>query len=305
MKGIKGLSILGTILLVIGIIGVLLTYSSEKENVTEQREIQDEDFNAIDINTDNAKIEIIATNDATSKVELTGSRPKNSKNKYTVDVADDKLLIELKEQQGKLFNFDFLSTSLTLKVYVPEKEYESLKVTSDNGKVNMNHLNVKEINATTSNGRLEMGDITGSKLIADTDNGRIQAGNMQVGDVKMKSSNGKIELSQVEASRIKTETDNGKVIFDDVAGELVGKTSNGKISVLTDNLDRPIEFETDNGSIKIETKKRPENVEFDVNVDNGKVDILGEFKGSTVIGNGDNLIKLTTSNGKITVLEGS
>ena len=301
MKGVKGLSILGSVLLAVGIIGVLLTYSSEKETVSEVREIQDENFNAIDIDIDNAEVEIIATEDTASKVELTGSKPKTDKFQFTVDVVDGKLLVELKEHQGKLLNFDFLITSLTLNVYVPEKEYKSLKVTNENGKINMEHLNVKAIEATTSNGRLEMKDIKGSELTAEADNGRIQAENMQVDDVNVKSSNGTVDLSQVEASRVKTETDNGKVILNDVAGELVGKTSNGRISLVTDNLERSIAFETDNGSIKIETAKRPENVSFDVDVDNGKVDILGEFKGSTVIGKGDNHIKLTTSNGGITV----
>lgn len=301
MKGVKGLSILGSVLLVAGIIGVLLTYSSEKETVSEVREIQDEDFNAIDINIDNAEVKVIATEDTTSKVELTGSKPKADKSKFIVDVVDGKLLIELKERQGKLLNFDFLTTSLTLNVYVPKKDYKSLKVISDNGKINMEHLNAKAIEATTSNGRLEMKDIKGSKVTAEVDNGRIQVENMQVDDMNLKSNNGTVELSQVDASYVKTETDNGKVLLEDVAGELVGKTSNGRISLVTDNLERPIEFETDNGIIKIETTKRPENVSFDVSVDNGKVDILGEFKSSTVIGNGDNHIKLTTSNGGIIV----
>ncbi|MDY0407488.1 hypothetical protein [Paracerasibacillus soli] len=45
----------------------------------------------------------------------------------------------------------------------------------------------------------------------------------------------------------------------------------------------------------------PTNVTFDVWTDNGKIDILGKFHKNTIIGNGENEVKLITSNGKITV----
>jgi DUF4097 and DUF4098 domain-containing protein YvlB len=301
MKGIKGLLILGIVLLIVGITGIVLTYNTEKEDVAEGIAISDAPFNTIDIDTNNAKVEVIATNDTDPSVELTGSRPKSKTDKLTADVADGKLSVKLNEHQRKLFNFDFGQVSLTLNVYIPNKQYDALKITNDNGKISMNHLNVKKIEAETANGRLEMKDITGSKLITRTDNGRIHAADMKVADVNMNSGNGTIELAQVEAVKTQAETDNGKIILSDVVGELTGKTNNGRISLVTNDLERPIELETDNGRIEIVTSKKPENVTFDVSVDNGKVNIFNESKDNRVIGNGDHLIKLTTKNGRITV----
>ena len=64
-----------------------------------------------------------------------------------------------------------------------------------------------------------------------------------------------------------------------------------------------IEGKSNNGRIEIETENEPTNVTFVVQVDNGSINILDKYKGSTVIGNGENLVKLKTNNGKIQVLK--
>lgn len=71
----------------------------------------------------------------------------------------------------------------------------------------------------------------------------------------------------------------------------------------TTTLNQPIQLETNNGWIEIETENEPTNVTFVVQVDNGSINILDKYKGSTVIGNGENLVKLKTNNGKIQVLK--
>lgn len=306
MSNKKVLSILGAVLLIIGIIGVFLTYNAahEKESISEKKVIEDKSFESIDIQVDNATVAVISTDDETSEVELTGKRSKSSKNKFSVDMVDGELSIKLKDEHWKLFSFDFFSPSLLLKVYVPEKQYSSLKISSDNGKVNVDHLNAKEIHLSSSNGQLEVNDLSGLKLVGEVDNGEIYAENLQMeNEVNVKSNNGTIELKHVAASIINTETDNGKIMLDEVEGEIVGKTNNGRIQLSVNDMARPIELESDNGSIKIVTEKEPVNARFEVKVDNGKVNLFDKYDGSTIIGNGDNLIKLTTNNGKVTVTE--
>ena len=51
----------------------------------------------------------------------------------------------------------------------------------------------------------------------------------------------------------------------------------------------------------ITTKKDPENVMINVETDNGKINVFGKSNPSTVFGNGDYIIKLTSDNGDITV----
>lgn len=304
MVKVKVLSLLGALLLIVGIIGVFLTYNAthETESISEQKVIEDKSFESIDIQVDNATVEVNSTDDETSGVELTGKRSKSVKSKFSAEVVNGELSIKLKDEHWKLFSFDFFSPSLLLKVYVPEQQYRSLKISSDNGKINVDHLNAKEIYLSSSNGQLEMNDLSGLKLVGEVDNGKINAENLQIDDgINVKSNNGTIELKHVAASLINTETDNGKIMLDEVEGEIIGKTNNGRILLSVKDLDRSIELESDNGSIKIVAEKEPVNARFEVKVDNGKVNLFDKYNGSTIIGNGDNLIKLTTSNGKVSV----
>ncbi|WP_442961150.1 hypothetical protein [Pseudogracilibacillus sp. SO30301A] len=58
---------------------------------------------------------------------------------------------------------------------------------------------------------------------------------------------------------------------------------------------------TDNGRIDVQSNKEPTNAILDLKTDNGKVRVFGESNWVTVIGNGENIIKLTTDNGSITI----
>ena len=69
----------------------------------------------------------------------------------------------------------------------------------------------------------------------------------------------------------------------------------------TKDLNRPIQLESTNGKIRIKTEKEPTNVRFDVSVVNGDINILNKYVGAVTIGKGENLIKLTTVNGEVSV----
>lgn len=55
---------------------------------------------------------------------------------------------------------------LTLNVYLPEKQYELLKVSNNNGYVSAKKLNATNFNINTSNGRVELREINSPKIIA-------------------------------------------------------------------------------------------------------------------------------------------
>lgn len=279
---IKKIAIVALILLLVGIVGSIFTFKSinKSEDVTEEKVIND-NFNEIKIKSNEASVEVFSTSDKKAKVELSG---KSSDYRLSADVEGSTLKVDVDYKPKKLFNFDFTSALLDLKVYVPEKVYDSLLIESDNGRVQIDGLQARDVHVKTDNGRIKLNDIESSKVTASADNGMIN-------------------LKDIVASTVNTSADNGKITLDDVAGKLSGKTNNGSISLVTHDLDRAIDFETDNGKIKIQTEKGPTNAILDAKVDNGKVTIFGESNWDTVIGNGKNLIKLTAKNGTITVIK--
>ncbi|MEN1968062.1 DUF4097 family beta strand repeat-containing protein [Lentibacillus sp. N15] len=302
MRNTKRLAFLGGILLIVGLAGMFFTYSSafETDPITKEKSV-DGKFTSLDVQTDDATVKIVPTDENTSKVLLEGKQYKHRNHTFSVDIDNKTLVVKLNDQQSKLFNIDFFSPSITLTVYVPQQQYESLLVSSNNGKINVNHLQAREIHVATSNGRLQLSDLTGSALTAETDNGRIHGEQLQMDKVDMQSDNGRVELQQVTGSSVKARTSNGKLILEEVDGEINGKTNNGAISLVTNHLDQAIELTSDNGRIDVQTKTKPTNTTIIANTDNGKVNVFGKYNGSTVIGDGDHVVTLTTDNGGITV----
>lgn len=264
MNNLKKIAIFALLLLLVGGVGSVITYNfNEPTSITEEKKIDNPNIEAIDISVNNAKVEIFSTKDSKISVELSGKVTNNNKKRLSVTENGNTLSIRSVNQTNKLISFNFFSTILKLRVYLPEKLYESLQIDIDNGSLHAEQFNIKDLYAATKNGSINMDNIT-----ADT--------------VKVSSKNGKISLYNVD-------------------GEINGKTNNGSISLITDDLDRSIEFKTNNGSIKIQTKQEPTNAIFDVRVGNGKIKIFGDSNWATVVGNGDNLIKLSADNGSITV----
>ncbi|MEC5424831.1 DUF4097 family beta strand repeat-containing protein [Virgibacillus sp. C22-A2] len=264
MSNVKKIALIAILLILVGGIGSILIFNlNEPVSVAEAKEIDSTTITAVEVQANNGKVEIMSAEGSTTRVELTGEGIKNNKEKLSVEQNGNTLFIQTVNQNNKLFNFNFFTGSVTLKVYLPEAVYETLHVAIDNGSLETQQVTIKNIDAVTKNGRITMDNITTDTL-------------------HVKSNNGKIVLDQVE-------------------GAITGKTDNGSISLTTKDLDRSIDFETDNGSIKIQTEQEPTNALFDVRVGNGKTSIFGSSNWDTLVGNGDNIIKLSTDNGSITV----
>lgn len=265
MRNTKRFIILAaSLLLVTGIIGMFFTYSSAYGKTTVQQEkTVDEAFNAIDIQISDATVEVMPTDANTSEIVLEGKQYKKDNNEnLSVDVKNDKLAVKLKSQH-QLINFDFFHSTVSLKVYVPQKQYATLHVSADNGKIDVQQIKVEHID--------------------------------------LHSDNGIVDLRQVSGETVKATTGNGKVRMDEVDGEIIGHTDNGIISLKTTHLDRDIELKTGNGKIDVQTENEPTNTTFVANTGNGTVNILDQYSGGTVIGDGDHVVELTTDNGMIKV----
>lgn len=301
MLNVKKLAALGIVLFVIGIAGAIYMKDSALTTVNETKDIKQETFNNINVTTDNAHVEIMATKENTSKVRLEGKQPAYNKHEFSVEVQRETLNINLKDKNMKLINIDFFQKPLHLYVYVPEKQYKRLSVDSKNGKISVTKLKASNAQISSDNGHMTLDQLKGSKLVTEINNGRTRANDIHVKDVWMDSDNGYIELKHAETSRTNVESNNGRIRLKDVTGEITGKTDNGRISMDINQIDRPMDLVSHNGNINITTKSKPKNALFDTEVHNGSATIYGKQKNTQIFGDGKNIIKLSTHNGKITV----
>jgi len=251
------------VLFVVGGLTVIYNIGDHFVNNAKKKVIDDQSFTSIEILTTNATVEIVPTKDAVTTVSYSGKAKKKSKFIFEADVKENTLSVQFKEKRRIFFNFGFSSLNLKLIVKVPEKQYDRIQ--------------------------------------AESDNGRIKVENIQTKELALETDNGTIELKMIDATAVNVKTDNGAIILDHVDGSIIGRTDNGRISLVTNNLDRPIELTTDNGKIEIQTEKEPANATIDVKTDNGRIDVFGYENKHTKFGNGEHLIKLRTDNGRITI----
>jgi len=283
----KKLSVLAGILIIVGIIGSLLTYRAiDPEPISKEKVINSNQVSKVNIDTDNTRVHVYPIKGSDIKVTLKGETSSNIKRDFTTNVKNSTLFISYNEQQRSWINFDIVSVlkPLSISVYLPEKQYNSLGISSSNGYVFVKKLRAADVSVRANNGRVELEDIDSQNLNTNVHNGLTSVKNAAAKTIQTKANNGKITLSNVE-------------------GSLKGETHNGSIALETAELDRNIDFKTHNGKIKITTKKEPSNVQFTVSVNNGKVDILNKYDRDAVIGKGKNIIKLATHNGNISVIK--
>jgi len=265
MINLKKISIIALILIGIGVAGCLLTFRAVDKGVAihEEKTFDSSKITEVEISSDNSHVEVVPTKGAEAKVEVSGKGPKDMKKEFLAAVEGNALIVKWRGEHKGFIDFPIMTESLTIKVTLPEKQYKSMMIHTDNGEIQAAGLNADQLTADTNNGR--------------------------------------IELKEIASKNVEVEADNGKLMLDHVSGKIKGKTNNGQINVKTIDLERSIQLETDNGRIEIVTEKEPENVAFDVHVDNGRVNILDKYEGNAVIGDGDHVIKLKTNNGKISV----
>lgn len=278
---IKKLSLLATFLLIIGIVGVLFTFSNKNSEpqMLEEKTIDTNEFQHIKIMSNNGNVNIVPTKENNASITLYGN---DTSSALTTNVEEDTLHIELKTNRKKLFSFDFFPNSLELTVYLPRETYEKIHATSSNGKITMQQLSATDI-----------------QLISQ--NGRISADQLQSDHMLLQTNNGKIEAAEMESQIIEVNSDNGRINLDDIEAEIMAETNNGKISLDATHVNHPINMHSDNGKIEMKTDNKPDNVIYDLKTKNGNITVFGEKDWDTKVGSGDYLLKLSTHHGNITI----
>src|SRR5699024_10606213 len=116
------------------------------------------------------------------------------------------------------------------------------------------------------------------KIDLKTDNGIIDLTNITGDEIEATSVNGLIKMKHITSKDLMTKTENGLIKLEDVEGDIVSKTNNGKIDLLTENLDRIVDIKNKNGSIKVITKKETTNPTINESIENRKLSVLKKNK---------------------------
>ncbi|KAB8129529.1 DUF4097 domain-containing protein [Gracilibacillus oryzae] len=282
MNRLKMIITIAILLIVVGLTGSIFAYRISADTVqTQTEEVNGQNITNIVLDAENEQVELIPTSDSKIIIESEG-KGSNSDVEFTVKENEDTLEIQTEDNDFKLFTFNVFNWTNHLKVYVPKKMYQSVQIEIDNGSFHMNDLSIKDVKIRAKNGKIVLTDLITTNTAAEANNGAIKLKNIDNEEIRINTNNGKIEMEEVQ-------------------GDIIGKTDNGAISLVTGNLDRSIDLQTRNGSIYIQTEKDPTNTTFDTSTHNGRVNLFDNPDWPVVTGDGNHLIKLSTHNGNITV----
>lgn len=273
---------------------------SQVEEKPKPVNLSKDEFDKVDIQIDNGTLEIGLSKDGEMHVDV---EDKGYNQQLFVDILDRTLVITLKEEVKKwgIFSFTINTKSPQVRVQLPSKLYDSLKIITDNGRIYGAYLDSIILSAKSDNGSICFEDAKTADLNIRSDNGALKLKSCRTEKVEMKSDNGKIELENIAAEQVRLQSDNGSILMDNVDGKISAESDNGRIRLYTSNLDRDITLKTDNGGITVETSEEPSNASIYAHKDYGKAKIFGVKSNHTVYGAGQNSIILKTDNGSIEV----
>ncbi|RSK28576.1 DUF4097 domain-containing protein [Bacillus sp. HMF5848] len=116
-------------------------------------------------------------------------------------------------------------------VYIPENEYEHVKVKVFNGTINGERMKVKEYKMKTANGAITLLDSEADRLSLETGNGQVKVKDSKVRDCEVETVNGAISVTG-NYEKVDLQTFNGHITFepaDESCKNVVLKTTTGSI----------------------------------------------------------------------------
>lgn len=283
---IKKVSLIALLLLAIGVVGSIVTYSSyNKSSSNDALYIQSGNISSIQIDVDNADIEFIPVQHTEeTKFELISENGETLQEDFTFKEENDTLTIIQQSANNRWFSFSINTTPLTLKIYAPEQIYENFSINGDSSDLYLSNFEAKSVNLST-----DSGDITAENIVSES--------------ITLKTDSGDVDLFGIEGE-IQTKTDSGDVTFTltEVTGKLQINTDSGDVDLSLNETSNNIQIATDSGDIGISTKE-PSDVTFDVDTDSGDINLFDKYNKNAKIGKGTLLFQLKTDSGDIAVTD--
>ena len=220
-------------------------------------------FEKLDVYTVDDDVIFLKSDDNTCIINYYDS----DKTKYNIDCSDNTLSI--KEEGHDWFNFNLFgfSSDHSVEIYLPEKEYEILTLTTVSGDVSLkkdSELTFKEQKINTTSGEVNFfvngkkgyvetvsGDVlisgkTDSSFDVNTVSGDISLTDLNCGTLSVNTTSGDTVMKKTDAKEISVKSVSG-----DITGEIIGK-KDININTVSGDINIPQSF-TGEAKLNIET----------------------------------------------------
>ncbi len=231
----------------------------------------DEAFENVDVNVNSADVQVFASTCDEWKVEST----EYDKVHYQVEVKDDTLVIRRVDERKwyEHIGIDLSFISENVKIYLPEKMFESIELKSTSGSVTVNEgltcesLVAKStsgavrvysvtaedvITAKTTSGQVSVAEVFTGKLEASSTSGRVNVSNIeQINTVVINATSGKIEATDINCREFTAENVSGGVLCSGVIAQdnINAESTSGSIKILRSDAET-LNLKSTSGSIR-------------------------------------------------------
>ena len=305
----SSLSLVGLIIFIAAMSAVKWDFTklSNEKYETNSYEIENE-YQSISVNASTAVITVALSDTQKTSVVCY----EEEKSRHSVSVVDDSLVIKVVNTKKWYDNIGINFETPKITIYLPLKEYSSLKIKAstsnvylpkeikfENIDVSLSTGNVKNlasatslIKIKTSTGYINVSDISAGALSLTTSTGAIQLSNVSTdGDVTMHVSTGRVKIENLKCKSLTSVGDTGRIsLKNTVAAESLSiKRDTGNVSLTSCDAAK-ILIKTDTGDVK--GSLRSEKV-FIVRTDTGSINVPQTTSGG--------ICEITTDTGDIKI----
>ncbi|MBE6996811.1 MAG: DUF1700 domain-containing protein [Ruminococcaceae bacterium] len=245
--GKKAALIVAACLLICAGVGIILASLNMGRSSAMEKEVTlSEDIRALEIDSGSAAVELLCAKDGATHVKYIQSARVN----YDIEVDGGTLRVARRRAGG----WSLFSVSLAedyVRVYLPEREYESLWIKSSSGGVAVPEdfrfgsavINAssggiafaadarEELNIQTSSGGVAVSGASPARLVVSASSGGVALADMHPGSVSLNLSSGSLRLSAIRCADLDAESSSGSVRLSDViaTGKITLDCSSGSI----------------------------------------------------------------------------
>ena len=163
---------------------------------------------------------------------------------------------------------------LNLKVYLPDKFYDEIHLSTSNGKIQAKDCNANKLQCNTKNASINIENIKSQEMLLKSTNGRIFLENINSKNIALSTTNGRILLDHIITDNISATTTNGSIRGENIDGKNINlTTSNGKITFknIVSDKSKDIKLHNSNGAIEVEIENINKEYYFDLETSSGNI----------------------------------
>lgn len=159
-----------------------------------------------------------------------------------------------KIEEGKLrFSSQQKWTKISSVIYIPQSEYDSIRIRMFNGPIDSENLTVKDYNVKTANGKINIHGMKSQHVEAETANGKIEVDG-KIDEIEVETINGAVSV-EGEFRKIDLQSFNGNItcsVANNTCESIEAKTTTGSINLyVPETLDMNGELKTNLGNFHV------------------------------------------------------